>query len=138
MVSLAAFAFGLLFALGLGISGMTQPARVTAFLDFTGNWNGSLAFVMAGAIFVYAIGYRLVLRRQKPLLEKTFHLPKDGKVDRRLLLGASLFGIGWGMAGFCPGPALVSLASFQPEPLVFVAALLFAMAIFEWRSREKA
>ncbi len=123
---------GLLFALGLGISGMTQPARVTAFLDFTGNWDPSLLFVMIGAISVYAVGYRWVVKKPKPLFSGNFSIPPLRKVDRPLALGSAIFGAGWGLAGFCPGPALTSLASFQFQPLVFVAAMLFGMGLFEW------
>lgn len=130
----AAFACGFLFAMGLGVSGMTQPGKVTAFLDLTGSWDPSLLFVMVGAISVYAVGYRLVTKRARPLLGEAFLLPDPGRVDRRLILGASIFGVGWGLAGYCPGPALVSLATLRFEPLVFVAAMLVGMAVHAWRT----
>ncbi len=126
---------GLLFALGLGISGMTQPARVTAFLDFTGNWNPSLLFVMLGAILVYAVGYRLVVRKPKPLFAGNFQIPVLRKVDRPLALGAAIFGAGWGLAGFCPGPAIASVASLELPPLIFVAFMFLGMSLYEWTQR---
>ncbi len=133
----ASFFCGLLFALGLGVSGMTQPAKVTAFLDFGGDWNPSLLLVMAGAIGVYSIGYRLVLKRPQPLFPGKFQIPRLRKVDRPLAIGSAVFGVGWGIAGFCPGPALASVASLQREPLFFVASMLAGMAVYEgverWR-----
>lgn len=133
----AAFFCGVLFALGLGISGMTQPAKVTAFLDFFGAWNPSLLFVMVGAILVYALGYQLVVKRPKPLFPGNFQIPPLKKVDRPLAIGSAIFGAGWGLAGFCPGPALVSLASLQREPLLFVASMLVGMAVFEVSNRRR-
>jgi uncharacterized protein len=133
----AAFICGVLFAVGLGVSGMTQPAKVTAFLDFFGAWDPSLAFVMVGAIAVYAIGYRLVIKAPKPLLSDAFQIPTLRKVDVRLIAGAGIFGLGWGLAGFCPGPALTSLVSFQVEPVIFVASMILGMAIFEWTERKR-
>lgn len=129
--SLAAFACGLLFAVGLGVAGMTQPGKVTAFLDFTGRWDPSLLFVMVGAIAVYAIGYRLAVRRPKPLFADAFQIPGKKGLDRRLVVGSALFGIGWGLAGFCPGPALTAIASLRFEPLVFVGAMLLGMLALE-------
>jgi uncharacterized membrane protein YedE/YeeE len=134
--ALVSFACGVLFALGLGISGMTEPGKVTAFLDFFGHWDPSLLYVMAGAIAVYAVGYRLVLRRSQPLLADGFHLPKLRRVDRSLVLGALLFGVGWGLAGFCPGPALTSLATLRFQTLLFVFSMLSGMAIYQWSSRR--
>lgn len=126
---LAALASGILFALGLGVAGMTQPGKVTAFLDFAGTWDPSLAFVMIGAIAVYAIGSRLVLRRRQPVLADRFQIPANRKLDGRLFLGAALFGVGWGLAGFCPGPALVSLSSLQTASLLFVVAMLIGILL---------
>lgn len=114
---------------------MTRPSKVTAFLDVLGDWDPSLLFVMAGAIVVYAIGYRLIVKRPKPLFGESFQIPTLRKVDLPLALGAVLFGIGWGMAGFCPGPALTSLASLQFEPLLFVASLFAGMFLFELQDR---
>ena len=120
---------GLLFGLGLILSGMADPAKVLNFLDIAGTWDPSLAFVMAGAIGVAAPGFWLVRRRATPLADPAFHVPPaDAPVDRKLLIGASVFGIGWGLAGFCPGPALVSLPLAAPGTLAFVAAMLTAIA----------
>ena len=129
LTSLSALVAGIVFALGLGISGMTKPEKVVAFLDISGNWDPSLAFVMLGAIAVYALLYRLILRRNAPVLDGNFHLPKATKINPRLLVGASLFGIGWGIGGFCPGPAIASVASLQSDVLIFVASMVTGMAI---------
>ncbi len=115
---------GLVFAIGLGLSGMTQPSKVLDFLDVTGSWDPSLAFVMMGAIGVNVVLFRLVLRRSGPILGGVFQIPKRTDVDRRLLVGAAVFGIGWGLAGYCPGPGLVSLASGGAGAIVFVAAMI--------------
>ncbi len=134
---LVAFFCGVLFALGLGISGMTQPGKVTAFLDFSGNWDPSLMFVMVGAILVYGIGYRWVVRQPKPLFSQSFQLPTLRAVDRPLAIGSALFGVGWGLAGFCPGPALTSVVSLQFQPLLFVLSMVFGMFLFECRARMR-
>ena len=120
---IVAFACGATFALGLGIGGMTQPVRVLAFLDVAGAWDPRLALVMLGAIAVYAPIYRLALRRGHPTFASAFELPTRRSIDGRLLIGAVLFGVGWGLAGLCPGPALTSLASGKPGALVFVTAM---------------
>lgn len=128
---IGAFVSGLIFAIGLGLSGMTQPAKVTAFLDIMGNWDPSLAFVMGGAILAYAPLYRLIRRRQTPLFASLFSVPVRTDIDPRLLGGAALFGIGWGLGGFCPGPAIVSLASGQTAVAIFVASMLVGMYLFK-------
>lgn len=127
----AAFAVGLVFGLGLILSGMTDPAKVLGFLDLAGRWDPSLLFVMGGAIAVAAIGFALARKRGQALLGGPMRLPAAGLVDRRLVLGSLAFGIGWGLAGFCPGPAIASLASGSPKPLVFVAAMVAGMGLFE-------
>ena len=127
-----AFVAGVTFAIGLGISGMTQPAKVIAFLDVTGAWDPSLAFVMLGAIGVHLVFARRVKAGAAPRFAPAFALPLTTGIDRRLLLGASLFGIGWGIAGFCPGPAIVSVVTLAPTALAFVAAMLAAMAAYAW------
>ena len=129
-----AFACGLTFALGLGIGGMTQPARVLAFLDVAGDWDPRLALVMFGAIAVYAPAFRLALRRGRPVLAPAFHLPTRRNIDGPLVVGAMLFGIGWGMAGLCPGPSLTSLASGEPAAVLFVAAMLVGIALSRVRN----
>jgi uncharacterized protein len=120
---LSFFALGALFAVGLGISGMTQPRKVLGFLDVFGAWDPALLFVMGGAVMVTFVGYRFVLRRPRPVLGATFDLPTRRDIDIQLLAGASLFGVGWGLAGFCPGPALVALASGSMDVVIFVAAM---------------
>lgn len=120
---------GAVFALGLVISGMTDPGRVTAFLDVTGSWDPTLAFVMAGAILVHAPLARIVRRRSAPIFDRTFHLPKRTAIEPRLVAGAALFGVGWGISGYCPGPALVSAGSAAAPVLVFVAAMIGGIAI---------
>ncbi|WP_233842902.1 YeeE/YedE family protein [Dyella sp. 2HG41-7] len=125
MNHIVAFIAGLLFGAGLVLGGMTQPAIVQAFLDIAGQWNPSLLFVMAAAVLTTMIGYRLVLRRPQPWLEREFHLPKSKNADRKLIVGAALFGIGWGIAGYCPGPALTSLSGGAPSVWLFVAAMAF-------------
>lgn len=123
----AAMAAGLLFGVGLGVSGMTLPSKVVGFLDVTGNWDASLAFVMVGAIAVHTLLYRAVRSRPSPLFDGRFHVPTRKDLDPRLLLGAALFGVGWGIGGFCPGPALVSLASGGGAALLFVVMMLLGM-----------
>jgi uncharacterized protein len=120
---------GVLFGTGLMVSGMSNPAKVLNFLDVFGTWDASLAFVMAGALIVTAIGYRLAWREPKPLLADSFDLPLSQHINNRLLIGAATFGIGWGLSGFCPGPALTSLALPAPGTLVFVLTMLVGMEI---------
>lgn len=115
---------GVLFGAGLSVSQMINPQKVQAFLDLAGDWDPSLALTMAGALLVTAIGYRLVLKRPRPLLGDAFQLPAQQLIDRRLLLGAALFGIGWGLGGYCPGPAIAALALGTLEPWLFMGAML--------------
>ena len=129
MAALAALAAGLLFGLGLAISQMANPAKVLAFLDLAGRWDPSLALVMAGALAVTIPGYRLVLRRPKPVLAAHFGLPTAKSIDGRLIAGAAIFGAGWGLVGFCPGPAIASLAWTVGDNLWFIAAMAAGMLI---------
>lgn len=129
MKALSFFLVGALFALGLGISGMTQPSKVLGFLDVFGAWDPALMFVMGGAVAVNFIGYRLAVGRPHPLLAARFDIPTRRDIDWQLLTGASLFGIGWGMAGFCPGPALVALASGSADVLLFVCAMFIGFLL---------
>jgi len=130
MRKLSAFACGLLFGIGLLVSGMANPAKVLGFLDLAGNWDPSLAFVMAGAIAVAAPAFWLARRRASSLAGAPIQLPTSRRIDGRLVGGALLFGAGWGLAGFCPGPALVAAGSGQPRAWLFVAAMLAGMAIY--------
>jgi uncharacterized membrane protein YedE/YeeE len=123
---------GLVFGIGLIVSGMANPAKVLNFLDIAGSWDPSLAFVMAGAVATTALGYRLVLRRPRPLLASGFRLPTPRRIDARILVGSVLFGIGWGLSGLCPGPAVTSLAIGHAGVLAFVAAMLAGMAAARW------
>ncbi|MGZ5969185.1 MAG: DUF6691 family protein [Polyangiales bacterium] len=120
---------GAVFAVGLAISGMTQPAKVVGFLDLTRIWDPSLAFVMIGAIGVHALLRLFITRRDKPVFDDKFHTPPDRGLDAKLLVGAGLFGVGWGLGGYCPGPALVSLASGAIAPVVFVGAMTVGILV---------
>jgi len=120
----AAYLSALLFGIGLGISGMTNPAKVIGFLDVKGAWDPSLMLVMLGAVVVHGLTYRLITRRNSPVLTATFQIPTNRKVDRKLLLGSVLFGAGWGLGGFCPGPAIVSSVSGASTVLVFTFSML--------------
>lgn len=118
------YLIGLIFGVGISISGIANPAKVLNFFDIAGTWDPSLAFVMGGAVVVAFFGYKIVLRRSAPMLDAKFHLPDNPRIDARLLGGSALFGIGWGIAGFCPGGALPALGTGQIEVFVFVAALI--------------
>ncbi len=141
MILLASLLSGLVFGIGLIVSGMANPAKVLGFLDLAGAWDPSLAFVMAGAIAVGIGAFAIARRRTVSLLGAEMRLPTARHIDRRLVLGSLLFGAGWGIAGFCPGPALVALGAAQPKALIFVTAMLAGMAIFEgleWGRRRAA
>ena len=138
MQVLMAFITGLIFGLGLILSGMTDPAKVIGFLDIAGAWNPSLAFVMGGAILIAAIAFHFAKTFPKALLGDAMRLPTARQIDRRLVLGGLTFGVGWGLAGYCPGPALTSLAIGGSKPLIFVVAMLAGMAIFEIRDRRSS
>jgi uncharacterized membrane protein YedE/YeeE len=128
-VALSALAAGLLFGAGLALSDMINPARVLAFLDVAGRWDPTLAFVMAGAVLASAIGYFASRRLRAPLLEKSFFIPEARQLDRQLIGGATLFGIGWGLVGFCPGPAIAGLVFGLWQPWLFVAAMAIGMLL---------
>ena len=128
---------GLVFGLGLIVSGMANPAKVLGFLDVGGSWDPSLAFVMAGAIAVGTIAFAVAHKRTLSLLGVAMKLPTSPDIDRRLVIGSALFGIGWGVAGFCPGPGLVALGMGEIKALVFVGAMLVGMGIFELLERRK-
>ena len=138
MPALTALLAGLVFGIGLLVSGMANPAKVLGFLDLFGRWDPSLALVMGGAIGVGVVGFAVAGRRALTLLGAPMALPKPGGLERRLVAGALLFGIGWGLAGFCPGPAIVALGAAQAKAVVFVAAMLAGMAAYDWLERGRA
>jgi uncharacterized membrane protein YedE/YeeE len=129
--TLSAFVAGAIFGTGLIISEMVNPKRVKGFLDVSGNWDPTLVFVMAGAFLVTGIGYKLVFFRSKPLFESSFSVPTKRVIDARLVIGAILFGMGWGLGGLCPGPAIVSAATLNPNVVIFVVAMIAGMKLFE-------
>lgn len=131
MLNLFALLAGLVFGIGLIVSGMADPAKVLGFLDLAGLWDPSLAFVMAGAIAVGLAAFAVARHRTASFLGELFRLPERRDADRRLVLGSVLFGVGWGIAGFCPGPALVALGSGSAKALLFVLAMLAGMGLFE-------
>ena len=135
MQIITALATGLIFGLGLILSGMTDPSKVIGFLDLAGRWDPSLAFVMGGAILVGVVAFQFARGREKSLLGDAMRLPTARQVDRRLVLGSLAFGTGWGLAGYCPGPALVAVAQGGTKPLIFVAAMLAGMALYEIQDR---
>lgn len=135
MNRISEFVVGLLFGLGLLLSGMTDPGKVIGFLDLSGVWDPSLAFVMGGAIAVGFFAFAVAKKRTQSFLGGALHLPTSNQIDKRLVIGSALFGAGWGIAGFCPGPALVSMADGQPKAAVFVAAMLIGMVVFELADR---
>ena len=138
MPFISAFIAGLVFGLGLILAGMTNPAKVQAFLDLAGNWDPSLAFVMGGAILVGLVAFRFAGKRERSLLGEAMRLPTVTRIDRRLVLGSLAFGVGWGLAGFCPGPALASLASGGAKAGIFTGAMLAGMVVFEILERGAA
>jgi uncharacterized membrane protein YedE/YeeE len=129
MRNILTFLIGILFGTGISMSGMANPAKVINFFDIAGTWDPSLGFVMGGAVVVAFIGYRLVLRRPTPVFEPSFDIPQNRRLDVRLLTGASIFGVGWGIAGFCPGGALPALGTLNADVVVFVVALIAGMLV---------
>jgi uncharacterized membrane protein YedE/YeeE len=132
----AALLAGTVFGIGLAVAEMTDPRKVLDFLDVAGTWDASLMFVLGGAVLVAAIGFAAVLRRPAPVLDEHFHLPLRGTIDLRLLGGAALFGVGWGLAGYCPGPALASIGLGNAEALWLVPALAAGWALRRWQERR--
>ena len=137
MPVLTALLAGLIFGLGLIVSGMVNPTKVLGFLDITRAWDPSLAFVMAGAILIAAPAFSLAKQRTVSLMGAEMKLPVSGQIDRRLVLGSLLFGTGWGIAGFCPGPGLVALAMGEAKAVVFVIAMLAGMSVFELSEQRR-
>ena len=133
---LVAFFLGILFSIGLTISGMVNPNKVIGFLDIFRQWDPDLIFVMGGAVSINLVLFRLILKRNKPIMAANFQLPGLKLIDRNLVLGASLFGIGWGIGGICPGPGLANLFTLKLEPLVFVLFMLVGMYCFKLMNRS--
>jgi len=121
---------GFIFGLGLAISQMVNPKKVLDFLDVTGNWDPSLALVMAAAVGVAMLAFRFVLKRRQPLFESEFHLPRVTKVDRSVLIGSAVFGLGWGIGGYCPGPGIAALSAGSVDALVFVAGMVLGSLVY--------
>jgi uncharacterized membrane protein YedE/YeeE len=135
MQILGAFLIGILFGVGLILSGMIDPSKIIGFLDVTGAWDPSLAFVMGGAVLVGALGFRIAERRAVSWFGGLLQLPRTRDIDRRLVLGSLTFGFGWGLAGFCPGPAVVAFGAGYDQAVVFVVAMLGGMAVYEVAER---
>lgn len=133
--TLSSFIVGLIFGIGLILAGMTNPAKVIGFLDITGTWDPSLAFVMGGGILVAIIAFRFAKKRTVNFLGGAMRMPTSDMIDKRLVIGSLLFGAGWGMAGFCPGPALTSMGAGNPKAVIFVIAMIAGMALFELADR---
>lgn len=131
MQLMTAFFTGLIFGFGLILSGMTNPAKIIGFLDIFGNWDPSLALVMLGAIIVTATSFKLTKNRQQSFLGQPIKLPNSSNVDHKLIIGSMIFGVGWGLAGYCPGPSLVSVIQGGYKPVVFVISMLIGMGVFE-------
>ena len=138
MTIFAALLAGLVFGFGLLVSGMADPAKVLGFLDLAGPWDPSLAFVMGGAVAVGMVAFTVARRRTVSFLGLDMKLPTARHVDRRLVIGSVMFGVGWGLAGLCPGPALVALGAAQSKAVVFVLAMLAGMALYEWIEHRRA
>lgn len=129
--TLSALAAGLVFGMGLILSEMVNPRRVKGFLDITGHWDPTLAFVMGGALLITGVGYNILFKRGKPLFEESFSVPANRVIDAKLIIGAVLFGVGWGLSGLCPGPAIVGVSTLNQDILVFIVALVVGMKIFD-------
>lgn len=138
MTLITAFLSGLVFGLGLIVSGMANPAKVIGFLDLAGAWDPSLALVMAGAIAVGLFAFRVAHQRMETMLGVALKLPTSVHIDKRLVAGSVLFGIGWGVGGFCPGPGIVAAGAGEAKALIFVAAMVAGMLVFEWLEKRQA
>ena len=133
--TLSSFIVGLIFGIGLILAGMTNPAKVIGFLDIAGNWDPSLAFVMGGAILVAIVAFRFAKKRTTNFLGGAMRMPTSDMIDKRLVIGSLLFGAGWGIAGFCPGPAITSIGTGNSKAVIFVIAMIAGMALFELADR---
>ena len=126
---------GVLFSIGLSVSGMVNPNKVLGFLDIAGNWDPALIFVMAGGVLVNTVLFKFILKRKNPLFDQSFSLPTSKDIDKRLIVGSALFGIGWGIGGICPGPGLANLFTLNPKVVVFVVFLVLGMFVFKWTDK---
>lgn len=133
--SVVAFLTGIVMAVGLSLSEMINPARVIGFLDVFGKWDPTLAFVMAGALAVSVVAFRFVLKKEKPFCSESFQIPTNTKVDKRLILGSVLFGAGWGLAGFCPAPAVAALSFGLAKPFIFCGAMICGMVLYRFSQK---
>lgn len=133
LLATASFLSGVVFAIGLGLSGMTRPEKVIGFLDIAGDWDPTLAFVMGGAVLVSGLVFPWILRRRAPLLNARFELPTERTLTAELLVGSALFGVGWGLSGYCPGPALVSLVTGSGSVAIFVASMAIGLVLGRMR-----
>jgi len=131
MQIMTAFIAGLIFGLGLILSGMTNPAKITGFLDVFGNWDPSLALVMIGALIVAATSFQLIKKNKRSFFGQPINLPAGTHIDHKLVIGSLIFGVGWGLAGYCPGPSLTSVLQGGYKPLVFVVSMIAGMGVFE-------
>jgi len=138
MLRLVSLLSGMLFGAGLAVSGMIDPHKVRGFLDVTGSWDPSLLLVMGGAVTVAAVSFRFLLRRERPVLAEKYFLPDNTRLDRRLLGGAVVFGVGWGVAGYCPGPALAALATLGWQPLVLFLSMAAGSLLGRWPGERTA
>ena len=138
MSNLSAFAVGLIFAIGLGVAGMTDANKILDFLNVAGDWDPSLLVVIASALSVHFFLYRVILKRKAPLFEKRFLIPTRRDIDTRLIVGSAIFGVGWGLSGLCPGPAITSLLSLGMPVAIFTATMLIGMLIFQLQRRRVA
>ena len=134
----SALGAGFLFGIGLWVSGMANPRKVLGFLDITGDWDASLMLVMGGAVAVTLLGFRLVLKRLSPFFDKEFFIPEKKSIDSSLIAGSAIFGVGWGIAGYCPGPALTALTTLSTESVVFVAAMIAGGLLHKFVTRTQS
>ena len=129
--NISAFIVGIIFSIGLSISGMTQPSKVIGFLNLNRNWDPSLAFVMIGALAVHILAYMVKKKMTKPVISSEWNVPSKSEITPQLILGSAIFGVGWGLAGYCPGPAIARLSTFEVNVVVFIIMLLFGMKIYQ-------
>ena len=132
MMVFMSFISGLIFALGLGISGMVNPDKVIGFLDIFGEWDYALTFVMGGAVILNLITFRLIKRNKNPMFAEEFHWPTAKDIDKKLVVGSIMFGVGWGLIGICPGPGIVNLVTLEPKVLVFVGSMVLGMVVYKF------